>query len=179
MKQFKLSSSRFLLVLMCISAGLWIAFAKLVVPPIIESVYRGESLPFLNNMIKGQHANPISYYLQKWDWLTIDYLLNGLEIWLLILVVSSPTFLRMFRTFVGKATPGSLGEGLAASGEVARHIPELPLAPGRHVFNLFSMLALGLICVPLTIGAIWAFPIWDDAWLWLLLKENGTGMHCG
>ena len=39
-----------------------------------------------------------------------------------------------------------------------------------------SVLALVLICVPLTIGAIWAFPIWDDAWLWLLLKENGAGM---
>ena len=38
------------------------------------------------------------------------------------------------------------------------------------------MLALVLICVPLTIGAIWAFPIWDDAWFWLLLKENGTGI---
>ena len=33
-----------------------------------------------------------------------------------------------------------------------------------------SVLALVLICVPLTIGAIWAFPIWDDAWLWLLLR---------
>src|SRR4029077_713365 len=39
-----------------------------------------------------------------------------------------------------------------------------------------SVLALVLICVPLTIGAIWAFPIWDDAWLWLLLRENGAGM---
>jgi len=38
-----------------------------------------------------------------------------------------------------------------------------------------SVLALVLICAPLTIGAIWAFPIWDDAWLWLLLKENGAG----
>jgi hypothetical protein len=38
-----------------------------------------------------------------------------------------------------------------------------------------SLLALVLICAPLTIGAIWAFPIWDDAWLWLLLKENGAG----
>src|SRR5262245_9567300 len=80
---------RFLLILMCVSAGLWIAFAKLVVPPIIESVYRGESLPLLNSLIKGQHENPISYYLQKWDSLTLHYLLNGLGLWLLALVVSS------------------------------------------------------------------------------------------
>src|SRR5215510_10534583 len=39
-----------------------------------------------------------------------------------------------------------------------------------------SVFALALICVPLTIGAIWAFPIWDDAWLWLLLNEKGAGM---
>src|SRR5574341_459843 len=38
-----------------------------------------------------------------------------------------------------------------------------------------SVLALVLICVPLTIGAIWAFPIWDDGWLWLLINEKGTG----
>jgi hypothetical protein len=37
-----------------------------------------------------------------------------------------------------------------------------------------SVLAMALICVPLTIGAMWAFPIWDDAWFWLLLEENGT-----
>ena len=39
-----------------------------------------------------------------------------------------------------------------------------------------SVLALVLICVPLTIGTIWAFPIWDDALIWLLLHENGLGM---
>jgi hypothetical protein len=39
-----------------------------------------------------------------------------------------------------------------------------------------SMLALVMLCVPLTLGAIWAFPLWDDAWLWLLLQEHGTGM---
>jgi hypothetical protein len=167
---------RLLMVLMCVSVALWIAFAKLVVPSIIASAYRSESLPFLNNMIKGQHENPLSYYLQKWDRLTIDYLIIGLEIWLLILVINSSTFLRLFRTFVGKATPESLGKGLAPSGQDVCHIPESPLAPGRYVFNLFSMLALILICVPLTIGAIWAFPIWDDAWVWLILNENNTGI---
>ena len=37
-----------------------------------------------------------------------------------------------------------------------------------------SVLALVLICVPLTIGAIWAFPIWDDGWAWLFINEKGT-----
>ena len=35
-----------------------------------------------------------------------------------------------------------------------------------------SVLALALICVPLTIGAIWAFPIWDDAWFWLYSMQT-------
>jgi predicted DCC family thiol-disulfide oxidoreductase YuxK len=110
----KMGRIRFLLVLICVLAGLWIAFAKFVVPPIIESAYRGESLPFLNNMIKAQHVNPISHYLQKWDRLALHYLLSGLGLGLLILVVSSPAFFRtispaFFRRFVGEATPGSLG----------------------------------------------------------------------
>ncbi len=29
-------------------------------------------------------------------------------------------------------------EGLAPNGEVVCHIPELPLAPGRYAFNLYS-----------------------------------------
>ena len=52
---------RLLLVLMCISLVLWIAFAKLVVPPIIESAYRGESLPVLNSIINGQHVHPVEF----------------------------------------------------------------------------------------------------------------------
>ena len=62
---------RLLLVLMFVSTGIWIAFAKLAVPPIIKSVYHGESLPFLNRMIQGQHINSLDHYLQKWDHITI------------------------------------------------------------------------------------------------------------
>ena len=101
-----MSRIRLLLLLMCILAVLWVAFAKVVVPPLIESAYRGESLPLLNSMIKGQRENSMSHYLEKWDWLIIKYLLNGLVVGLLIIAVSSPPF---FRRFVGEATPGSLG----------------------------------------------------------------------
>jgi hypothetical protein len=47
----------------------------------------------------------------------------------------------------------------------------LASSPSRAIA---SLLALTLICVPLTLGALWAFPIWDDAWIWLLIKERGT-----
>jgi hypothetical protein len=43
----------FWLVLMSVSVVLWIAFAKLVVQPIIESAYRGESLSIFNHVIEG------------------------------------------------------------------------------------------------------------------------------
>ncbi len=37
-----------------------------------------------------------------------------------------------------------------------------------------SILALMLTVAPLTIGAIGAFPLWDDAWNWLYFKERGA-----
>ena len=97
---------RLLLLLMCASLVLWIAFAKLVVPSIIESAYRGESLPVFNGMIQGQHENPVGYYLEKWDTIGGRFLIGGLIFWPLALLLSSPAF---FRRFVGEATPGSLG----------------------------------------------------------------------
>src|SRR5947208_4912018 len=96
---------RLLLVLMGLSL-VWIMFAKLIVPPVIESAYRGESWPFLNRMILGQAEFSVSHYLQKWDRVTITGLLSGLGFSLIALVISSPPFLRRI---VGEATPGSLG----------------------------------------------------------------------
>src|SRR5262252_4774844 len=95
-----------LLTLMVISLGLWIVCAKLVVPAVIESAYRGESWSFLNRMIRGQATHPVSEYLQDWDTISILVLLKGLGFWLVVFVVSSRGF---FRRMVGAATPGSLG----------------------------------------------------------------------
>jgi hypothetical protein len=80
-------------VLMLVSAVLWIAFAKLVVPPIIASAYRGESLPFLNNMIKWQHIHSVDYYLQKWDGIATDTLVSLLGFWLLTLIAARASLL--------------------------------------------------------------------------------------
>jgi hypothetical protein len=41
--------------------------------------------------------------------------------------------------------------------------------------SVASVLALLLICAPFTIAAVGAFPIWDDASLWLLIQERGLG----
>ena len=96
---------RLLLVLTGLSL-VWIVFAKLIVPPVIESAYRGESWPFLNRMILGRHVNPVSFYLEKWDTIARRCLVGILLLWPVALVLSSPAF---FRKFVGEATPGSLG----------------------------------------------------------------------
>ncbi len=45
----------------------WVAFAWLAVPALIRSAYRGESVGFLNRLIKGQAANPVESYLGSWS----------------------------------------------------------------------------------------------------------------
>lgn len=96
---------RLLLVLMGLSL-LWIICAKLLVPPVIESAYRGASWPFLNRMIRGQAVHSVHFYLQLWDRVTIAGLVGSLGFLLIVLVSSSPAFIRRI---VGEATPGSLG----------------------------------------------------------------------
>lgn len=48
-------------------AFLWIILSKFVVPPIIESAYRGENLPILNDIISGQEIHPLEHYLASWE----------------------------------------------------------------------------------------------------------------
>jgi len=90
--------------------ALWIAFAKLVVPPLIERSYRGESLSILNRMIRGQAAFPIDHYLRVWDTvvpsITIALAGFGLVGVIMFEITSSRSF---FRKYVGAATPGTLG----------------------------------------------------------------------
>jgi hypothetical protein len=101
-------NSRILLLLVacCISMALWMAFAKLVAPSLIATIYRGESFSILNNAIKGQAEFPLEHYLQKWNYRTMIVLWSGIGFWLLAMLMSSPFF---FQRFVGEATPGTLG----------------------------------------------------------------------
>jgi len=81
---------------------LWLAFAMLVVPALIERAYRGESLPALNAIIQGQSDNSIEYYMRRWNRIT----LVGLAGLVMLAISTSQTF---FRRFVGEATPQTLG----------------------------------------------------------------------
>jgi predicted DCC family thiol-disulfide oxidoreductase YuxK len=99
-----------LLVLTCVLFGLWLAFAKLIVPSAIESVYSGESLPVLNSLMGGRATHSVDEYLRDWEELagriTIISTVFGLPGLVLFMVTTSSTF---FGRFVGKATPGTLG----------------------------------------------------------------------
>jgi predicted DCC family thiol-disulfide oxidoreductase YuxK len=136
---------------MCLSVVLWIILAKLIVPPIIESVYRGESLQVLNGLITGRHENPVSYYLEKWDTISWRCLSGILLLWPVVLLLSSPTF---FRRFVGEATPGSLGAirmwtcAVLLLMTVLEDVPSIALLPvetrsGYGMLEYFYRLPIG------------------------------------
>src|SRR4029453_7988506 len=98
--------TRLLLILMGLLL-VWILFAMLIVPPVIESAYRGESWPFLNRIISGQAVHSVHHYLYAWYSVTIvSSVVGSLGFLLIVLVSSSPAFIRRI---VGEATPGSLG----------------------------------------------------------------------
>lgn len=103
------SSRRFyswLGITVAVMACLWTAFAKLIVRPIIESAYRGESLfPFLNRYFTGLDR-PLERILARWDLYTQDGLMACLGFGLIALIATNPTF---FRKYVKEATPESLG----------------------------------------------------------------------
>jgi predicted DCC family thiol-disulfide oxidoreductase YuxK len=96
-----------LLVIGCLSVGLWLAFARLAVPLVIESVYRGKNFSFLNALIRGQSEFDVTYYLYKWNNVIAPQVLWAiLAFWILSVLTTSQYF---SRKIVGEATPGTLG----------------------------------------------------------------------
>src|SRR5262245_16455352 len=86
---------------------LWVVFATLIVPPLIQSAYRGESWPFLNRMIRGQAVHSVQHYLLVWHSMTIvGLVVCSIGTLLIALASGNPAILRKI---VGEATPGSLG----------------------------------------------------------------------
>ena len=98
------------LITVCALLALWIGFATLLVPPIIESSYRGQSLYVFNRMIRGQATFPVEHYLQIWDAavtrITKALMAFGLIGVIMFAITSSRSF---FQRYVGPATPGALG----------------------------------------------------------------------
>src|SRR5262245_60693334 len=86
---FSVGRTQLLLTLCLVSLGLWMAVAKLAVPPVIESAYRGRSFPLLNRIIEGQTELPLEFYLQLWNRITTTVLLVGLSFFGLSWLVTS------------------------------------------------------------------------------------------
>ncbi|MDE3041919.1 MAG: DUF393 domain-containing protein [Nitrospirota bacterium] len=140
---------RFLLVLLCALLGLWIVFAKLAMPPVIESIYRGESLPVLNSLMTARAAHPVEEYLRDWEQLAGQITVTAIEFGLLglalFMVTSSPTF---FRKFVGEATPGVLGAmrvwicGILLLFTLLEDLPSIAWLPAetRHPAGVMALL---------------------------------------
>lgn len=61
----------------------------------------------------------------------------------------------------------------APAASDAAHIGQPPF------WSLPSLIALLMVLAPLTIGAIGALPMFDDAWNWLYFKEKGTDFITG
>lgn len=87
----------------------WAGFAWLVVPKVIQSAYRGESLSLLNALIRGREVHGLDYYQALW-W---PMAWQGF-FWVVALWAIGPLARRMatggfYERCVGPATPGTLG----------------------------------------------------------------------
>src|SRR5687768_1686918 len=120
---------RRLVLVLCV---LCLPLAWLIVPPLIESAYRGESFSFLNRLITGQSENTVDYYFHKWNSLAIGVLLLGLQAWLLLLAAGSETVRRLARMLTRSALPDPGADVSVSTGVAARREPEVTWVAVRH-----------------------------------------------
>lgn len=162
----------------------WLAFATLVVPPLITRAYHGESLPLFNALIISREQHPLSEYLDYWrnvTWLGAAW---SVAVWFVAPVwrlMTSPWF---FKRAVGAATPGTLGairswtcgillvmtlwEDLASTALLPREI-----ARPKGVLHLLHALPIGFERFLESATALWAFE--HVTALLLLLGVVGLG----
>lgn len=158
--------ARALFIAMVVGLALWLAFAHLVAPLVIESAYRGESIPILNNLIKGHANHSVEEYLSDWRQLawkfTISYTAFGLLGLVVFMSTNSQTF---FRRFVGEATPGTLGAmraltcGILLLWTMLEDLPSIAWLPveARHPLGVMQW----LYALPLGLDRLVA----SEAWL--------------
>jgi hypothetical protein len=85
-------------------AIVWIAFSSFVVPAVIKSAYRGESIQAFNSLISGQAVNPADHYLATWkrfSWRVLGMML-AVGLIPLPLVATGPKFQSYFEARYGR-----------------------------------------------------------------------------
>lgn len=163
--------------LLGLSLGLWLAFATLVVPTIIESAYHGKSWRITNSLIQGQGIHPLSHYLEDWSRFTQKSLLVGLAVWMLVLVVTSPSFTRKSALWIDVARVGTIIAAVAvlysptvasaalittyvafvASGQALLRFKQVFQRPSVYWGLVFLAVVL--------IGVTYASVPWPDRWI--------------
>jgi len=148
----------------------WIIFSRFVIPPIIESAYRGEGLPFLNSIISGQAVHPVEHYLASWQ--LFSWRILGIIFWVglipLPLIATGPEVQKYFDARYGKT--------VALKPEVANTL--LALFGLALVFYLYYLHPVGYVY--LITEDYWAdygsFLSWAMATCflaWLLFGDRG------
>ena len=102
---------------------MWIVFSEYAVPPLIESAYRGESLPIFNRMISGQASHPVAEYLSDWDRLRWRVLVDFSLVGLLVVLVTRPEFQRaLWGSATQHRTVPAPAEAKTVSGQTGGHL---------------------------------------------------------
>ncbi len=106
------------------SLGLiWMVFSTYAVPPLINSAYRGESLPIFNRMISGQASHPLAEYLSDWDRLRWRVLVDFSLVGFLVVLVMRPEFRRaLWGCATQHRTVPAPAEEKTVSGQTGGHL---------------------------------------------------------
>jgi hypothetical protein len=119
--------------ILVLSALLWIVLAKLVVPPLIERAYRGESLTIFNNMISGQAVHPVEVYLREWKRIAWN---------VTFLMVMSGLILALV-TRLSVTPPRAAGQNAATAATPSRHVAILAVPAAAVAGALLIWTATG------------------------------------
>jgi uncharacterized membrane protein YphA (DoxX/SURF4 family) len=84
---------------------LWILFFRLIIPSLIESAYRGESLPILNSFLSGQAKHPVAHYLSFWDRIAWRVLIALILVGLPISIISPTAIMKRWDTYWFRPAP--------------------------------------------------------------------------
>lgn len=167
--------------LLLIGEVVWLAFARLVVPPIITQAYHGDSLPFINRFFAETPRHPITFYLHHWRAIA-DF---GAFVWLgygiFACLLTAPSFQR---NVVGTATPAALGAirvltcSILLMSTLWEDLPSSALLPRElirpmGVLQLFYVLPIGFDHLVSSVAALRTFQ-----WLTAIILGLGIlGWH--